>query len=72
MYVWPSGDVTGSVHVGALEEFRRALAEGDPLDPRFIPDGLTEADYPRPAKKRGRPRKEETEEAPNGDVDVQP
>jgi hypothetical protein len=61
MYVWPSGEVTGSVHAGALEEFRRALAEGDPLDPRWIPDGLTDADYPRPEKKRGpgRPKKEE-------------
>jgi hypothetical protein len=50
MFVWPDGQVTGSVHAEALEEFRRALAEGDPLDPRCIPDGLTEADYPRPEK----------------------
>lgn len=69
MYVWPDGSVTGSVHVGALEEFRRALAAGEPLDPRWIPDGLTEADYPRPEKKApARAKKEAT----SGNDDVQP
>ena len=50
MYIWPNGEVTGSVHLDALEAFNKALADGEPLDPRFIPDGLTEADYPRPPK----------------------
>ena len=67
MYVWPDGQVTGSVHAEALEEFRRALAAGDPLDPRFIPDGLTEADYPRPKKTKAAAK---TKEAPSGDDDV--
>ena len=71
MYVWPDGQVTGSVHEGALEEFRRALEAGDPLDPRWIPDGLTEADYPRPKKTTAK-KTTAKKEATGGDDDVQP
>lgn len=47
MYIWPNGEVTGSVHHATLDAFHRALAAGEPLDDwaANMPPGLTAADY---------------------------
>jgi hypothetical protein len=47
MYIWPNGEVTGSVHHATLEAFHAALAAGEPLDAfaENLPSGLDAGDY---------------------------
>jgi len=47
MYIWPNGEVTGSVHLATLEAFHAALKAGGPLDAfaENLPPGATAADY---------------------------
>ena len=47
MFIWPNGEVTGSVHLATLEAFHQALKGGGPLDAfaENMPPGATAADY---------------------------
>lgn len=63
MFIWPTGEVTGSVSVTDLEAFREAQAKGQPLDDwaRFFPEGVTAKDFPKP---KASAKKEEPEPKP--------
>jgi hypothetical protein len=63
MFIWPNGEVTGSVHHATLEAFHAALKDGGPLDAfaENIPPGLSAddyADYPLPDEPAEEPAEE--------------